>query len=164
MHKRNANVYIGRSSIAGRGIFAAHNFKKGEYVAPLVGTAHYRNYEKPSEWKNESTWIPVAIHRWVNPEFPMRFINHSCDPTVGFKTPRRAYALRNIKKGEEITVDYSTIEYVTTWKFPCSCKSKKCRKTLRSVQFLSPKLYRSYLPYIPRFIQKAYRQRERTVR
>lgn len=162
--RKKGNVFVSRSAIAGRGIFAAKDFKKGEFVAPLVGTLKHRVYKKPSDWKNESTWIPVGIHRWVKPGFPMLYINHSCEPTVGFKTPRRAYALRDIKKGEEITVDYSTIEYVTSWTFPCTCGSKKCRKVLRSVHYLSPKTYRSYLPYIPRFIQKTYRQRRRAVK
>lgn len=158
------NVYIGRSGIAGRGIFAGKDFKKGEFVAALVGSLHHRIYKKPNDWRNEKTWIPVAIHWWINPGFPMRYINHSCEPTVGFKTPRRAYALRDIGKGEEITVDYSTIEYVESWGVPCQCKSKTCRKTIRAVQFLPKRLYSSYLPYIPRFIQKVYRQRHHAVR
>ena len=157
---RMKKLYIRKSKIAGRGIIAAEDIRKGEYIWPLIGTLHTRHYKKPSDYKNEQTWIPVAVHKWINPKFPFKHLNHSCEPSAGFRTPRKVYALRDIKTGEEITVDYSTIEYVHFWKIHCSCGARKCRKIIRSVHFLPAKFYRSYLPYIPTFIRNAYRHRK----
>lgn len=150
--------HIGQSSIAGRGIIASENIKAGEFIMFLRGKAVYRDYKKKNDFKNEMTWCPVAYRWWVNPKFPIQFLNHSCNPSAGFKTPRKMYAIRDIKKGEEISVDYSTIEYIQFWSISCSCGEKKCRKTIRSIQSLPQYIYKGYLPYIPKFMQKVYVQ------
>lgn len=148
--------HIGKSAIAGRGILASEDIRAGEFIMFLRGKKVYRNYKKKSDFKNEMTWCPVAVHWWVNPRFPIKFLNHSCEPSAGFKTPRKMYALHDIKANEEITVDYSTIEYVTLWDIPCRCGAKTCRKKVRAIQFLPKSLYKKYLPYIPKFLQRVY--------
>ena len=56
-------------------------------------------------------------------------INHSCDPNyevygIGLKV--WVYAIRDIKKGEELTIDYG-FGYDEYYKdFPCKCGSKNC--------------------------------------
>lgn len=67
-------------------------------------------------------------------------------------------ALKNIKQKEEITIDYSITEEDTFWTLhkQCNCESKKCRKNIRSIQFLPEKTFNSYLPYIPKYFQKVY--------
>ena len=58
-----------------------------------------------------------------------RLINHSCDPNcevdgIGFKL--WIYAIRDIKKGEELSYDYG-FSYDEDYKnFPCRCQSKNC--------------------------------------
>ncbi len=163
LHTNMKQFHIGKSSIAGRGILASEDIKKGEFIMWLRGKKVYRNYKKKSDFQNEMTWCPVGINWWVNPGFPIKFLNHSCNPSAGFKTPRRMYAIRDIPKGEEITVDYSTIEYVTLWDIPCHCKAHNCRKVVRAIQFLPNQIYKVYLPYIPRFLQRVYSQQKRTV-
>ena len=60
-----------------------------------------------------------------------RLINHSCDPNcevygTGLKV--WVYAIRDIKKGEELTYDYG-FSFDEDYKdFPCKCKSKNCVK------------------------------------
>ena len=58
-----------------------------------------------------------------------RLINHSCDPNCEvFGTGLKVwvYAIRDIKKGEELTYDYG-FGYDEDYKdFPCKCKSKNC--------------------------------------
>jgi len=57
-----------------------------------------------------------------------RFINHSCEPNSRYKQERLRIwivALRNIKKGEEITYDYG-YDMEDYKDHPCRCSSKKC--------------------------------------
>jgi uncharacterized protein len=59
------------------------------------------------------------------------YINHCCDPnirTLVTKGHILYMANRNIKKGEELTVDYHFSKDVD--KIPCKCGSPKCRGTI----------------------------------
>jgi SET domain-containing protein len=54
-------------------------------------------------------------------------INHSCDPNLVSRIMRGHVlymSLRNIKPGEELTVNYNFDKDVRT--FPCSCGSASC--------------------------------------
>lgn len=130
----------------------------------MRGKLHHRVYKTRTDYRGEELFVPVAMHWWVDPKPPIRFTNHSCDPNAGFKTPRRVYARRNIKKGEEVTIDYSTIEYFEPWSMRCTCGSRVCRKVVCSVQFLPPKRFKEYLPYIPKFLQKIHRQAKKSAK
>jgi len=63
------------------------------------------------------------------------YLNHSCDPnayiyTVNNKEDRyiEVVAYKEIKKGEEIKVDYAAMEFETTVsQLPCKCGSLRCR-------------------------------------
>jgi uncharacterized protein len=60
-----------------------------------------------------------------------QFINHCCDPNLAARIVRGHIlymALRDIKRGEELTVDYHFDPDVE--KVPCACGSLKCRGTI----------------------------------
>ncbi len=60
-----------------------------------------------------------------------QFINHCCEPNLIARIVRGHIlymSLRDIKKGEEITVDYHFDKDVE--KVPCACGSLKCRGTI----------------------------------
>ena len=149
-------VHVRKSPIAGRGIFANRDFKKGDFVLEIRGEIVDKIYKTASDLKIGKTWISVGLHKWIIPESPVKYMNHSCDANLGFKTHTRLYARKGIKEDEELTIDYSTVEYVDFWKLPCSCGSSKCRGEMTSIQFLHKKVFYGYLPYIPRFFQKVY--------
>jgi len=59
------------------------------------------------------------------------YINHSCDPNLVtriFKGHILYFSRRQIRKGEELTVDYHFAHDVE--KVPCSCGTTKCRGTI----------------------------------
>ncbi|RNF12334.1 methyltransferase/D-alanine--D-alanine ligase [Trypanosoma rangeli] len=63
-----------------------------------------------------------------------RAVTHSCDPNVGF-CPNRSlnvYALRNIAKGEELTMDCSLFMDDMMPPFTCRCKASTCAGRIRS--------------------------------
>ena len=60
-----------------------------------------------------------------------RYINHSCDPNTFTRLTRdRAefYALRAIRRGEELTVDYGLSHH--EGRLPCRCGAARCRGRL----------------------------------
>ena len=59
------------------------------------------------------------------------FINHSCDPNLyscNFKGHIVYMSKREIRRGEELTVDYRFSKKIE--KVPCHCGSAKCRGTI----------------------------------
>ena len=149
-------LYIAKSSIAGRGIFAGEDISKGEFIVQMNGKIIHKVYKTIGDLKIGRTWVPIKKHWWMSPEFPIKYTNHCCEPNTGFKSPRKLYAIKHIKKGVELSIDYATIEYVDFWSMPCTCGANKCRHKMHSIQFLPEATYKSYLPYIPRFLQKIY--------
>jgi hypothetical protein len=70
-----------------------------------------------------------------DPEHPRMddFINHSCDPNVGFTEGTLIlFALREIQKGEELFWDYSTSINEAGWKINCACGAENCRGAIQS--------------------------------
>jgi len=100
-----SDVIIGKGNLAGKGIYAHRDLKKGEVVI---------QYElKPlneDEFDELSEVEEIFVHshngkRWPYSE-PECYVNHSDDPnTYQDLIAQRDIALRDIKKGEQITTD-----------------------------------------------------------
>ena len=101
--------------------------------------------------KNLAHWFQYSQYLFEQ----HKFLNHSCEPVAGMKG-LTLIALRDIKEGDEITIDYSIQEGDHLWEMKCDCKSNNCRCTVRSVQFLPEKTFKKYLPYIPAYFKKVY--------
>jgi SET domain-containing protein len=116
---RGVYVRIGRSKIHGVGLIAIVPIAKGTDLFP---SDH-----------SELTWIKVddlpvmsPVHRQLYEDFCIRrsdsygcpsnfndltvswYLNHSETPNVECDQEYRFFALRNIREGEELTVDYRT--------------------------------------------------------
>ncbi|CAF1464388.1 unnamed protein product, partial [Adineta steineri] len=69
------------------------------------------------------------------------FINHSCDPNIGFIEVTKCYALRDIDIGEEIAHNYGCIMTKNPFQvgLKCQCGSKeKCQQILRMDFYKDP--------------------------
>jgi SET domain-containing protein len=94
-------VYVDRSPIHGRGLFAARSLRAGQ----LIG--HYEGPEVEEDgiyvlWIENS-----AGGDWIGYEGrnDMRFMNHA-DQANAEMDGLDCYAVRDIQAGEEITIDY----------------------------------------------------------
>lgn len=125
-----ADLLVKKSKIHERGVFAARDFKKEEVVIDWS--------DAPILTLEEAAKLPESEKRYVfydgekcrlnHP--PARFVNHSCNPNTRVINYRDV-AIRDIKKGEEITGDYSS-ENNPNLKIKCNCGSKKCRGVIKT--------------------------------
>jgi len=84
------------------------------------------------------------------------FINHSCEPNLGFVSEISLVALRDIQPGEELTFDYATCDSVPYDEFECECASPTCRIKVTGEDWMSPALQvlraGQFSPYLQRRI------------
>jgi len=139
--KEAVGVY--RSNIHGRGLFCKRDIDINEMIVEYSGEVIRGVLTDKREKYYESKGIGCYMFRKDNEHVidstvmgnAARFINHSCEPNCYSKVipveNRKhivIFALRAIKRGEELTYDYKfPIEDV---KIPCTCGSRRCRKYL----------------------------------
>lgn len=152
------HIYIATSKIAGMGIMIGEDVKKGDSIFTVKGPVKFKVNQSKKDALANPNWVGISENEWIDPIRPYKFLNHSCDPNSGIKGKVTLAALRNIKEGEEITIDYSIIEGDERWEMPCACGAKKCRKIVKSIQYLPKKVYNSYLPFIAKPFQKLYQK------
>lgn len=99
------NVTIGKGKLAGKGVFAARDFKKGEVVIQYTLKSLTREEYKELP-KSEKMFTHIhngVIHLYSEPE---RYVNHSKTPnTYQDLEVQCDIAARDIQKGEAITTD-----------------------------------------------------------
>lgn len=150
-------IEIRESKIQGKGLFANKDFKRGDIIFIFRGKII-------DDWKvtdEESSlygpnWVGIGKNKWMDVIAPGVYINHSCEPNCGIKGKVSVTALKNIKKGDEITIDYSITEIDNFWYMECNCRNKNCRKLIKSIQHLPKKLIKKYTPFIPTYFMKVY--------
>lgn len=91
----------------------------------------------------DDRYIQVGKDKYLGPSGDYDdFFNHSCNPNSGIKIKGNRViliAIKNIKKGKEITWDYSTTMDEDEWEMCCMCKIKNCRKIIRDFKYLPKK-------------------------
>lgn len=128
----NYALRVGKA-LTGRGVFAEEEIPKGtciiEYIGrPVTEKEQYENRGKYLFWTGKDTMIDGNI-----PGNRAKYINHGCRPNCEIDIKKRrifVFALRRIRKGEELTYDYDT-EYFEQHIKPHGCKCSHCRKRQR---------------------------------
>ena len=124
-------MYVAKSRIVGRGLFAGSRIraraKIGEFEGEVIGL---REARRRAKGRRIVAIVELERHALdaTRSRRGFRFINHSCEPNTFFRcTPERAevYALRDIRRGEELTVDYGESQH--DGKLPCRCGAARCR-------------------------------------
>ncbi len=126
---------IKKSNIDNRGLYANQDIKDGTKIIEYKGKiVTKKKVEEDSKFDNEKAIYLFNLNKKYDLDGDFRYntarlINHSCNPNcevsgVGLKV--WVYAIRNIKKGEELSYDYG-FGYDEYYKdFPCKCGSKNC--------------------------------------
>lgn len=150
------HIYICTSKIEGMGVTAGENIKKGEVIQHIKGEVKFMTIKSKKDSLSYPNWIGVGKEKWIDPNYPNQFLNHSCNPNAGIGGKVTMVALKNIKEGEEITIDYSIIEGDDLWEMKCRCGSVNCRNIVRSIRHLPEKQFKKYLPYVPTYFKTLY--------
>ena len=151
-------VRVGKSKVHGKGVIADENIRKGEHIQYIRGPIVFKAPHNARESNIIANWVGVEKNRWIVPEKPFIFLNHSCEPNAAVVGKRLLVALKNVKKDEEITMDYSLTDADPHWQLRCQCGSKSCRRYIGPIQMLPESVFKKYLPNIPRYFQKQYKR------
>ena len=130
---------IKKSPINGKGCFATRRFRKGRKIAEYAGE---RITTREAEWRaarRRVLRICAVDRRWsldgARGGNGTHYINHSCRPNSYMRITHGHIlfmALRDIRPGEEITLDYETTLHPDTKK--CRCNAKGCRGTINKLK------------------------------
>ena len=152
-------IIIKKSGINRKGVFATRDIKKGETVIVEEPKKIIKKEDiKKLSKDNQNHTTPAGDGRYIVMGVPERYINHSCSPNT-YVSKKKDIALKNIKKGEEITSDYA-INGIDNWKMKCSCRSKNCRKTIYGNFFKLPKnIQKKYLPYLEDWFKEKFKKK-----
>ncbi len=143
--RHREDIKVVKSKIQGHGVVAARDFKKNELVCVMMGSEiAISKLRKRQAEKSVRVDDPFQISwtRYVLLNKPYIYINHSCNPNLYAYRSKRMKAIRNISKGEEITYDYSGVEWTNDklwqiewkklWKMKCHCGQNNCRDIIRT--------------------------------
>jgi hypothetical protein len=159
------NYTIGENHL-GKAVYAARDYKKGGVIIMFEGPVVSKKDLPKDLTQSNDRFVQISPTKYMGPSNTTDdLINHSCDPNAGLAFTDFGIllvAIRPIKKGEEITWDYSTTIYRDSWNMKCDCRTKKCRKVINSVMHLPLSLKKRYLklgilpPYIVRALEKEF--------
>ena len=126
-----ANSILIKRTRVGKGIFAKKSFPESVVIGEIEGEIIYdENY-------GSDYCMSIGEGQVLEPEPPFCFVNHSCEPNCEFdwfdltyppeaSEKRRVFliSIREIKAGEELTIDYN---WSAANAIPCRCGAPSCR-------------------------------------
>jgi uncharacterized protein len=147
------------SGISGRGLVATEPISKGDVVAVkgghVVDVGRLRSL--PERLQNSAVQITDDLHvvALTDEEYEpvMLFLNHSCQPNVGFGGNVVLVAMRDIAAGEELTTDYALFDDYEG-SMECSCGRPSCRRRIDGRDWMRPDLQARYRGYFSWYLQR----------
>lgn len=143
-HRRKKKPYAMKgNSIAGFGIYATRNIRKGDIIftgeekAQRIVTRRFveKNWDEEQQLHFRRYAYALSEEVFVLwDEDPSEWApqNHSCDANTGLDG-LNVIALRNISRNEELTLDYSQFLNETMEPFECKCGSVNCKGEIKGV-------------------------------
>ena len=147
------------SGIAGRGLHASEPISAGEVVAVKGGHIATTQTLKqlPDPLPNSEVQIADGLHLVALTEAEyepvMLFLNHCCDPNVGFGGNIVLVAMRDVDAGKELTTDYAMFDDYDG-QMTCSCGALGCRGTIDGHDWERPELQHRYRGYFSWYLQR----------
>ena len=155
------DITVKQAGTKGKGVFALRDFSRGEFIfrrrhGRVVRADEIASLsEEDQRHLCELDWQTSAVLL-----SPGCYLNHSCDPNA-MRNGVVVFAWRDIRAGEEITIDYRLNAFTDDEQGKCLCGSENCQGYVTNSFFsLCQERQRAYLPYAPKFIQDEYRRRQ----
>jgi uncharacterized protein len=131
-------VEVQRSEIAGRGVFATGDLPGGTVVWRLGG--------------------PASEHEVLAAE-DLRFVNHACDPVLGWVDGHSLATMTDVAAGTELVTDYAMSIVEPAWVLRCHCPSYRCRQMVEGTDWQITQLQQRYdgwwAPHVQRLVDRA---------
>ncbi len=143
----------------GRGIVAKQDFASDEVLFQVTGPFVTCDEDDEMNDVARSNTFRYDADLYISPEGTIGdFQNHSCEPNakvvkVGDKL--FVVAIDQIRMGEEVLIDYSTIIAADDiWEMQCLCGSRMCRGVIGSFDRLPAALRKTYIQsgIVPEYI------------
>ncbi|WP_405163107.1 SET domain-containing protein-lysine N-methyltransferase [Nocardia sp. NBC_01499] len=147
------------SAIAGRGLVAVEPIAAGHTVAAKGGHIVTTDelHRLSERLQNSEIQIDDNLHLVAKTddeyERVMLFINHSCEPNVGFAGNTLLVAMRDIADGEELTTDYALFDDYDG-SMDCSCEHSTCRRVIDGHDWRRPDLQAKYRGYFSHYLAR----------
>ena len=126
---------VKKSNIDNRGLYASQNIKEGTKIIEYKGKViTKKKSEEDSKFDNDKAIYLFNLNKRYDLDGDFKFnearlINHSCNPNCeveGKGLKLWIVAIRDIKKGEELSYDYG-FSYDEDYKqFVCKCGAENC--------------------------------------
>lgn len=149
---RSSKIEVRDDALSGRGVFALRDIAKDEIVA--IKSGHIVDRDELERINSEVGDFALQIDDkfYLSPSTADEiddmtvFINHSCDPNIGFRGQVVYVAMRTIEAGEELCHDYS-MERSDDYTLDCRCGSPLCRGKITGKDWMLPELQQRYGDY-----------------
>jgi SET domain-containing protein len=162
----NPKIKHSSSDINGKGVYATEKIKKDELIAVFGGfvcsfeeldairetdVETYNNFLQTAiQIDKDLIYSPTREDQYSDIEY----LNHSCEPNAGFKSPLHLIAMRDIAGGEEITMDYAMCISSDIFAMECECGRPNCRKEITEYDWKMPELQEKYADYFQPYIKE----------
>jgi SET domain-containing protein len=158
---RSPKIEVREDTLAGRGVVALADIAKDEIVAIKAGNIITRAELEQATQAAGDMALQIDDDFYLAPrtvddvEDMSVFINHSCDPNVGFRGQVVYVAIRDISAGEELCHDYS-MERSDNYLLDCHCESALCRGKVTGQDWKLPELQQRYGDYFSIYIRNKF--------
>ncbi len=150
---------VKESPKGGKGFFAKEDIAKDEIVA--IKNGHIVDKQEAVRLDNElgDFSLQISDEFYICPKTKEEikdiviFINHSCEPNIGMDGQINYIAMRNIKAGEELCMDYA-MAIDGNYQLACNCGSENCRRIITGEDWKNEALQKKYDRYFSWFIYK----------
>ena len=127
----------------GVGLLAARSFAAGRVIIPIDGVVRDAQLVTKTGGAFADNCFRYGPETYLDPGDGFgRYLNHSCAPNARIRKEGRRlelFALRSIRRGVEVTIDYSTIlGDDDIWTMRCNCGAPWCRRTIKRFGSLPP--------------------------
>jgi len=153
---------VSKSTIFAFGIFAVSDIANGEIIRITGGIIVPKNDIEKYHEKMDGVEVEIQIDNdfFLAPSKKDEaketgLFNHSCGPNVGFLDTIKVIAIRDIKSGEELTMDYAFFGGAFKT-FKCKCASVNCRKVITPDDWKNPELQKKYGEYFSPYLKKKF--------
>jgi len=155
---RSPKIEVREDTLAGRGVVALEPIARDEIVAIKAG--HVVTAAEIGEVSATVGDFALQIDDgfYLAPRSAAEvddmtvFINHSCEPNVGFRGQVVYVAMRDIAAGEELCHDYA-MERSDDYRLVCHCGSPLCRGMVSGEDWKLPQLQARYGDYFSIYIR-----------